>query len=108
MVAGVHKELIANLRRLNDPAASDDSITTEDAVSWIDAAAAALEATESPATIEWGVRDGDNFRGFGVNQFEDFASCNRFIQCPPLWFSGPSNNLVIVSRIAAGPWEVAK
>jgi len=45
-----NKELIANLRRLNDPAASDDSITTEDAVSWIDAAADALEAAESPTT----------------------------------------------------------
>jgi len=46
-----HEELIANLRRLNDPAGEDDSITTADAVAWIDAAADALEAATKPRTV---------------------------------------------------------
>jgi hypothetical protein len=49
-------KLIANLKRLNDPATEDDSITTEDAIAWIDAAIEALEAAEPPTTVEWGVR----------------------------------------------------
>lgn len=44
-------ELIANLRRLNDPATGADSIETADAVKWIDDAADALESAE--AALAW-------------------------------------------------------
>jgi hypothetical protein len=101
VVTGVHKELIANLRRLNDPAASDDSITTEDAVSWIDAAADALEAAETPTAVEWGVRWGDNFRGFGIVELNDQASCSQYVQKD----TDGSDDLVIVKRNVT-PWEV--
>jgi len=61
----------------------------------------ALEVATKPRTVEWGVQYGAG----NVNQFEDAAAGQRFIDHPPMWFTGPTDELVIVSRLAATDWE---
>lgn len=42
----------------------------------------------------------------GYNQFLDQASCERFIQSPPLWFDTSWQSVTgVVTRQAAGSWE---
>jgi len=93
-----NKELIAELQKWADR------------IVWIEAAKprdrllraiAALEAAETPTTVEWGVRWGDNFRGFGIVELNDQASCSQYVQKD----ADGSDDLVIVKRNVT-PWEV--
>jgi hypothetical protein len=47
-----HRKLIVNLKRLNDPSGTDDSIDTDEATTWIDAAITTLETLSVPASGE--------------------------------------------------------
>ncbi|TFC59439.1 MULTISPECIES: hypothetical protein [unclassified Cryobacterium] len=66
-----------------------------------------FRAATKPRMVEWGVEyvTAGEIPRTGYNQFPDRASCERFIENPPLWFDRAwMTNVGIVSREAATEW----